>query len=199
MVQIMCLLLAAADRQQADRADGRRHHPRRRSLRQGRDPQDPVDRGHRSSNKDGIKQVFSRFLNFGDGKHRRRHAGQRGMADQAQLDRDAARHRPAFLGQPHAGDGFGQAAAGTRSGDELHRIQLHDPAGLRLRRAQPALRLPAADGRLGPVGQHRQRHRSRPPHGHAAAARPDHAADHHGGRRQDGQDRLAARSGSTPT
>ena len=39
-----------------------------------------------------------------------------------------------------------------------------------------ALRLPPADGRLGPVGQHRQRHRSRPPHGHAAALRPDLAA-----------------------
>ena len=35
------------------------------------------------------------------------------------------------------------------------------------------LRLHPADGRLGPVGQHRQRHRSRPPHGHAAALRAD--------------------------
>jgi tyrosyl-tRNA synthetase len=30
-----------------------------------------------------------------------------------------------------------------------------------------ALRLQPADGRLRPVGQHRQRHRSRPAHGHA--------------------------------
>ena len=119
-------------------------------------------------NKDGIKQVFSQVPALRRRQARRRHARQRGMADQAELDRDAARYRPAFLGQPHAGDGLGQAPAGARPGDELYRIQLHDPAGLRLRRAEPALRLPAADGRLGPVGQHRQRHRSRPPHGHAA-------------------------------
>ena len=52
---------------------------------------------------------------------------------------------------------------------------------------EPAPRLPAADGRLGPVGQHRQRHRPRPPHGHAAALRADHAAADHLVGRQDGQ------------
>ena len=40
---------------------------------------------------------------------------------------------------------------------------------LRLRRVEQALRLRAADGRLRPVGQHRQWHRSRPHDGHAAA------------------------------
>ncbi len=39
-----------------------------------------------------------------------------------------------------------------------------------LRGTGAALRLPPADGRLRSVGQHRQRHRPRPPHGHAAAA-----------------------------
>ena len=57
--------------------------------------------------------------------------------------------------------------------------------------------LHAADGRLGPVGQHRQRHRPRPPHGHAPALRPHLPAPHHVVRRQDGQDggrrRLAQR------
>ncbi len=67
---------------------------------------------------------------------------------------------------------IGEAAARARAGAVLPRIQLHDPAGLRLRRAGPALRLHPADGRLGPVGQHRQRHRPRPPHGHAAALCP---------------------------
>ena len=38
-------------------------------------------------------------------------------------------------------------------------------------------------------GEHRQRHRSRPSHGHAAALRPDLSAAHHGVRREDGQDR----------
>ena len=62
-----------------------------------------------------------------------------------------------------------------------------------------ALWLPAADGRLRSVGQHRQRHRSRPPHGHAAALRVDHAAADDFLRRQDGQDgerRGLARSGN---
>ena len=35
---------------------------------------------------------------------------------------------------------------------------------------QPPLRLQPADGRLGPVGQHRQRHRSRPPHGRRSSS-----------------------------
>ncbi len=47
-----------------------------------------------------------------------------------------------------------------------------------------------ADGRLGPVGQHRQRRRSRPPHGNAAIIRADDAAAHDRVRRQDGQDRA---------
>ena len=50
-----------------------------------------------------------------------------------------------------------------------------------------------ADRRLRPVGQHRQRHRSRPPHGPAAALRPHLPAAHHGVGRQDGQDRRRRR------
>ena len=99
---------------------------------------------------------------------RRRHARQCRVADEAELDRDAARRRPAFLGQPHADDGLGAAAARARAGDELHRVQLHGLPGLRLRRARQAHRLPLADGRLRPVGQHHHGRRSRPPHGHAA-------------------------------
>ena len=64
------------------------------------------------------------------GHKRRGHARQCRMADQAQLDRDAARYRPAFLGQSHADDGLGQAAPRARTGDELHRIQLHGLPGL---------------------------------------------------------------------
>ena len=47
LLPIMMLRLAAADRPSADRADGRRHHARRRSFRQGREPQDPHRRGDR--------------------------------------------------------------------------------------------------------------------------------------------------------
>ena len=95
---------------------------------------------------------------------RRHHGQQRRLAQRAQLHRFPARRRPALLGQPHAGVRLGQAAARAPAGTVVPRIQLHDPAGLRLRRALQAHRLRAADGRLGPVGQHRQRHRSRPPH-----------------------------------
>ena len=150
------------------------------------------------ANKASIRGVFAKVSALRRRPQRRHHAGQRRLADQAELDRDAARHRPAFLGQPHADDGLGAAAPRTRAGNELHRVQLHGLPGLRLRRTVAAHRLPAADGRLGPVGQHRQRRRSRPPHGHAATLRLDHAAAHDRVRRQDGQTQRA-RCGSTPT
>ena len=117
------------------------------------------------------------------------HARQCGMADQAQLDRDVARRRPVLLCQPHADHGFGAPAPRTRAGDEFYRIQLHGLPGLRLRRTVAAHRLPPADGRLGPVGQHYHGRRSRPPHGHAAIVRADHPAADDGVGRQDGQDR----------
>ena len=53
--------------------------------------------------------------------------------------------------------------------------------------------LPAADGRLRPVGQHRQRHRPDPPRRRRRGLRPDLAAPHHLRRRQDGQDRRRRR------
>ncbi len=141
------------------------------------------------ANKAGIRKVFDRFIAFGDGKTDAVDARQRRMARLAQLHRLPARRRPPLLGQSHAGDGFGQAAARPRARAVVSRIQLHVPAGLRLRRAAPALRLHAADGRLRPMGQHRHRPRPRPPHGNRAALRPHLAADHHRFRRQDGQDR----------
>ena len=69
----------------------------------------------------------------------------------------------------------------------LPRVQLHDPAGLRLPRAPPPRGLPPADGRLGPVGQHRQRHRPHPPRRGGGGLRADLAAPHHLRRPQDGQ------------
>ena len=180
--------LAAAERQQADHPDGRRHHHGRRPLRQGRNARDPQRRGNR-----GQQGLDPRRVRQGAAlrlrPQRRDHARQRRMADEAELDRDAARHRPAFLGQPHADDGLGAAAPRARAGDELHRVQLHGLPGLRLRRTVAAHRLPAADGRLRPMGQHRQRRRSRPPHGHAAIVRADDAAADDRLGRQDGQDR----------
>ena len=92
---------------------------------------------------------------------RRHHGRQCRMARQARIHSVPARRRPPLLGQPHADHGQREAAARSRAAAVLPRIQLHDPAGLRFRRALQALRLPLADGRLGPVGQYRRRHRSR--------------------------------------
>ena len=64
-------------------------------------------------NKDGIKQVFSPLPALRRGQGRRHHARQCRVADQTELDRDAARYRPAFFGQPHAGDGFGASCASS--------------------------------------------------------------------------------------
>ena len=91
----------------------------------------------------------------------RDHGRQRRMARQARIHPVPARHRPAFLDQPMLTMDSVKLQARARPAAELPRIQLHDPAGLRFRGAVPPLRLPAAMRRLGPVGQHRQRHRSR--------------------------------------
>ena len=143
-------------------------------------------------NKDGIKRVFEQLPAL-------RRAADAVMVDNAEwltklnyIDflRDVGRH---FSVNRMLSFDSREAAARPRAGAVLPRIQLHDPAGLRFRRAVPPLRLHAADGRLGPMGQHHQRHRSRPPHGHAAALRPDLPAAHHVVGRQDGQDRRRRR------
>lgn len=54
-------------------------------------------------------------------------------------------------------------------------VELHKRTGCRLQMG------------LGPVGQHHQRHRPRPPHGHRAALCPDLAASDHLVGRKDGQ------------
>ena len=136
----------------------------------------------------GIRRCFDPFLKFGDGPVRRDHAQQRRLAGRARLHPAAARGRRALHHQPHADLRFGEAAAGTRAPADLPRIQLHDPAELRFPRAQPPPRRDAADGRIGPVGQHRRRGRTGAPHRRQAGVRPDHAADRHRVGRQDGQD-----------
>ena len=89
----------------------------------------------------------------------RRRADRRGHGQQCRLARRArlhplpARGRAAFHDQPHADLRQRQAAARPRAADDLPRIQLHDPPGLRLPGAVAAGRLPAADGRLRPMGR----------------------------------------------
>ena len=59
--------------QQADRADGRRHHARGRPLRQGRDARDPLRRGDRGQQGRASGGVFAKFSHFGAAQDRRRH------------------------------------------------------------------------------------------------------------------------------
>ena len=140
------------------------------------------------ANKAGIRKVFAHFMRFGEGRH------DAIMADNAdwlarlnyiEFLREVGRHFS--VNRMLAMDSV-EAAARARAGADLPRIQLHVPAGLRLRRTQQALRRHPADGRLGPVGQHRHRHRPRPPHGARAALRADLAAHH---------DRVGAKMGKT--
>ena len=189
---IMMLYWLQQSGNKPDHADGRRHHSGGRPLGQGRDARHPAGRGDRGQQGEHQGRVLQ-DLEVRRRQDRRRHARQRGVADQAQLHRHAARHRPALLGQPHADHGLGAPAARARAGDELHRVQLHDLPGLRFRRAGPAHRLQPADGRLRPVGQHRHGRRSRPAHGHAPALCADHAAAADRLGRQDGQDRAGRR------
>ncbi len=61
-------LAPAHRRRPADRAHGRRHDPRRRSVRQGREPQ-ILSVEDIEANKDSIRTCFSRFITFGAGEH----------------------------------------------------------------------------------------------------------------------------------
>ena len=119
------------------------------------------------ANMAGIKQGLREVPEVRQRPDRRGDGQQRRLARHAALHPDAARCRPALLGQPHAQHGLGEAPARARPAAHLPRIQLHDPAVLRLRRAAQAPQLHPADGRLGPVGQHRHGRRSRPAHGRA--------------------------------
>ena len=79
-----------------------------------------------------IRTVFERLLTFGDGPtdavmvNNHDWLGQLGYIE---LLQEVGTH---FTDQPHADLRFGAAAARPRAADDLPRIQLHDPAGLRL-------------------------------------------------------------------
>ena len=138
----------------------------------------------------GIKSVFAKYLTFGGGKIRRGDGQQRRLARQARLHPVPARRRQALHDQPHADLRQREAAPRPRAAADVSRIQLHDPPGLRLSGARAPPQLHPADGRLGPVGQHHQRRRARPPHRRARAVRPHLAAADDGVGRQDGKIRL---------
>ena len=189
--------LVAEDGPQADRADGRRYDQGRRSLGPRRDApaaDAAADRRQHGEHPEELRQlprIRRRPDRRGDGQQRR-------VARHAALYPAAARRRPPLLGQPHADHGFGEAPARARPAAHLPRIQLHDPAVLRLRGALQAAQLHRADGRLRPVGQHRHGRRSRPPHGRRGAVRAHLAAARRPARAPRWARAPPARCGSTP-
>ena len=164
LLQIMMLRWWQKTGHRADHPDGRRHHQGRRPV----VPRRGAPAAHRRADR---RQHAGHQAGLLEVPEVRQRADRRGHAQQCRLARhpalhpDAARGRPALLGQPHAQHGLGEAAPRARPAVQLPRIQLHDPAVLRLRRAAQAPELHPADGRLGPVGQHRHGRRSRPAHG----------------------------------
>ena len=127
--------LAAADRQQADRADGRRHHPRRRSLGQGRDARASCPSSRSRPTRPACSGVFAKLMTFGAGRT------DAVMLDNAEwltklnyieMLRDVGRH---FSVNRMLTLDSVKTAARARPGDELHRVQLPGAAGLRLHRA----------------------------------------------------------------
>ncbi len=142
-----------------------------------------------NENLKGIRAVFSRFLKFGDSGNdaiMANNADWLNTLNYIDFLRDVGRHF------------------------SINRMLTFDSVKMRLERQQElsflefnymilqaydylelqqALWLPLADGRLGSVGQHHQRHRSRPPHFRRAAVRAHLAADHDLVGREDGQDR----------
>ena len=127
---------------------------------QGREPQAAHRRGDRRQHRRHPPGVRA-LPDLRRRADRRDHGQQCRLARQPRLHPLPARGRAALHDQPHADLRQRQAAARPRAAADLPRVQLHDPPGLRLPRAVAARRLPAADGRLGPVGQYRQRHRAR--------------------------------------
>ena len=143
----------------------------------------------------GIRRNIEPFLRFGDGPSDAIMANNADWLDKLgyiELLREVGPHFS--INRMLSFDSV-KSAAGPRAGPDLPGIQLLHPAELRFPRAVPPLRRQPADGRLGPMGQHRLRRRPRAAHRCEDRVRPDHAADHHRLGRQDGQDRARAPSG----
>ncbi len=122
-----------------------------------------LDDAEIARNMAGIRRVFANFLEFGDGAADAVMVNNADWLDELRyipLLRDVGRH-------------FSVNRMLTQDSVKLRlerdqpltflEFNYLDPAGLRFRRAGPALRLRIADGRLRPMGQHRRRRRTRPP------------------------------------
>ena len=107
-----------------------------------------------------IRGQLERFLDFSPGPAPGRHGQQLRLAGVDLADRLPAGRRQALHRALHAGQGLRPDAAGARA--VVHRVQLHDPPGLRLPDPVPGARRRDADGRRGPVGEHHRGPRADP-------------------------------------
>ena len=119
-----------------------------------------LDRETLEANVAAIRGQLERFLDFTPGSRARADGQQPRLARRAVADRLPARHRQALHDPVHAGQGLRAGPARART--VVHRVQLHAPAGLRLRPPVPDDGRRAADGRRRPVGQHHRRPRAHP-------------------------------------
>ena len=127
-----------------------------------------LDDAEIARNMAGIRKVFAKFLQFGDGPTDAVMVNNADWLDELRyipLLRDIGRH---FSVNRMLTQDSVKLRLERDQPLSLPRIQLPDPAGLRFRRAGAALRLRVADGRLRPVGQHRRRRRARPAHRRAS-------------------------------
>ena len=91
------------------------------------------------ANKARIRETFSKFLHFGEGKTDAILVDNDEWLRELELYRVPERLRPAFHHQPHADLRLGEAPAGARAAADVPRIQLHAAAGLRFPRIGAAL------------------------------------------------------------
>ncbi len=187
---------AAAGRPQADRPDGRRHHQGRRPHRQGRASArcSPTSRSRPTSPRS--RRVFAQVPDLRRRPDRRDHGRQRRVAVEARLRRSScattASTSPSTACWPSTASRLRLEREQPMTFLEFNYMLMQSVDFLEL---DAQARLRAADGRLGPVGQHRQRGGADPPRRPEAAVRPDHAAALHRLGPEDGQDGRRGRAG----
>ncbi len=126
-----------------------------------------LDDAEIARNMAGIRKVFAKFIDFGDGPTDAVMVNNADWLDELRyipLLRDVGRH---FSVNRMLTQDSVRLRLDREQPLSLSRIQLSDPAGLRFCRAGAPLRLRSADRRLRPMGQHRRRGRIGAAHGRA--------------------------------
>ena len=151
---------AAAPRRPAGRARRWRDRDDRRPVGAFVRAQPARPRHARGERRGASAAQLERFLDFSPGAGGAVMVNNLDWLGRAVADRLPARHRQALHDPVHARQGLGPGPPRARA--VVHRVQLHAPAGVRLRPPAPDDGRRAADGRRRPVGQHHGRPRAHP-------------------------------------